>query len=170
MTNDSRSSWTATAMNDREDISSTISDPGPIWDAEPKWDTEPNWDAERNWETENSIELPGPPDDIEQGIVKELVPKLDEKWVTKKGTFLGVLVCNHSCKTVQSLSSQVVAPKAVHDDNALDLLLVQGSGRWRLLRFFILLQFGRHLSLPYVEYVKVCVVLLPFFMHDIPLQ
>lgn len=155
ITNDSRSSWAATAMNDREDISSTISDPGPIWDAEPKWDAEPNWDAERNWETENPIQLHGPPDDLEQGICKELVPKLDEKWVVKKGTFLGILVCNHSCKTVQSLSSQVIAPKAAHDDNALDLLLVQGSGRLRLIRFFILLQFGRHLSLPYVEYLKV---------------
>jgi len=64
-------------------------------------------------------------------------------------------VCNHSCKTVQSLSNQVVAPKAEHDDNTLDLLLVRGSGRFRLLRFFMLLQMGRHLSLPYVEYIKV---------------
>uniref|UniRef100_A0A0E0KTD0 DAGKc domain-containing protein n=1 Tax=Oryza punctata TaxID=4537 RepID=A0A0E0KTD0_ORYPU len=49
----------------------------------------------------------------------------------------------------------VIAPKANHDDNTLDLLLVGGKGRWKLLKFFILLQFGRHLSLPYVEYVKV---------------
>ncbi|XP_010933775.1 sphingoid long-chain bases kinase 1 [Elaeis guineensis] len=148
-TNDSRGPWAATALYDKEDISSTVSDPGPIWDTEPKWDTEPNW------ETENSIELPGPPDDVELGIKKELAPKLEEKWVVKKGKFLGVLVCNHSCKTVQSLSSQVVAPKAEHDDNSLDLLLVNGSGRMRLLRFFVRLQFGQHLSLPYVEYVKV---------------
>ncbi|XP_072956309.1 sphingoid long-chain bases kinase 1 [Typha angustifolia] len=147
-TNDSRSSWAATTMYDKEDNSSTVSDPGPIWDSGPKWDTEPNWEPEK------AIELPGPPEDIELGM-KELVPNLDEKWEVRKGHFLGVLVCNHSCRTVQSLSSQVIAPKAEHDDNSLDLLLVGGCGRLRLLRFFILLQFGRHLSLPSVEYVKV---------------
>ncbi|KAL6903783.1 hypothetical protein ACP4OV_004596 [Aristida adscensionis] len=154
-TNDTRLSWAATSMHDKEDISSTISDPGPIWDCEPKWDTGPKWDMETTWEPDHPIELPGPPEDGENGAPKELVPNLDEKWVVRKGHFLGVLVCNHSCKTVQSLSSQVVAPKATHDDNSLDLLLVGGRGRWKLLRFFILLQFGRHLSLPYVEYVKV---------------
>jgi len=154
-TNDTRLSWAASSMHDKEDISSTISDPGPIWDSEPKWDTGPKWDSELTWEPDHPIELPGPPEDREFGPPMELVPNLDEKWVVRKGHFLGVLVCNHSCKTVQSLSSQVVAPKATHDDNSLDLLLVAGKGRWKLLRFFILLQFGRHLSLPYVEYVKV---------------
>lgn len=141
------SRWGNTATNDREDISSTLSDPGPIWDAEPKWD------AEANWDVENPIELPGPPDDAEIGIAKEVVPRFGDKWVVSKGQFLGILVCNHACRTVQS--SQVVAPKAEHDDNSLDLLLVHGSGRLRLLRFFLLLQMGRHLSLPYVEYIKV---------------
>lgn len=51
-----------------------------------------------------------------------------------------------------------MAPKAEHDDNTLDLLLVHGTGRLRLLRFFLLLQLGQHLSLPFVEYVKVKVV------------
>ncbi|KAK6927744.1 Diacylglycerol kinase, catalytic domain [Dillenia turbinata] len=143
-----RCSWGNTAANDKEDISSTLSDPGPIWDSEPKWDTEPH-----NWDVENPIELPGPPEDVE--AKKELVPRFEENWITTKGQFLGVLVCNHSCKTVQSLSSQVVAPKAEHDDNTLDLLLVRGSGRLRLLRFLVSLQFGRHISLPYVEYMKV---------------
>ncbi|KAM0915419.1 hypothetical protein ACQ4PT_010831 [Festuca glaucescens] len=151
--NDTRLSWAAQSMHDKEDISSTISDPGPIWDNEPKWDTGPRWDTEPTWEPDHPIELPGPPEDIEFVASKELVPNLDEKWVVRKGHFLGVLVCNHSCKTVQS--SQIVAPKASHDDNSLDLLLVGGRGRWKLLRFFILLQFGRHVSLPYVEYVKV---------------
>ncbi|MQM00161.1 hypothetical protein Taro_032890 [Colocasia esculenta] len=152
--NDTRSSWGAAALNDKEDISSTISDPGPFWDSEPKWDAEPKWDSEANWESENPIELPGPPD-VRAEMKKEVVPKYEEKWVVQKGHFLGILVCNHSCKTVQSLSSQVVAPKAEHDDNSLDLLLVHGSGRLRLLRFFLRLQCGRHLSLPFVEYVKV---------------
>jgi hypothetical protein len=40
-TNDTRSSCAAPLMHDKEDISSTISDPGPIWDYEPKWDTGP---------------------------------------------------------------------------------------------------------------------------------
>ncbi|KAK9093650.1 hypothetical protein Scep_025119 [Stephania cephalantha] len=143
-------SWGNAAPNDKEDISSTMSDPGPIWDTEPKWDTEPNWDVE------NHIELPGPVnDDVEAGLKKGSETSNEEKWVTTKGPFLGVLVCNHACKTVQSLSSQVVAPKAEHDDNTLDLLLVHGSGRLRLLRFFVRLQLGRHLSLPYVEYIKV---------------
>ncbi|KAK1366303.1 Sphingoid long-chain bases kinase 1 [Heracleum sosnowskyi] len=144
-----RSTWGTTAANDKEDISSTMSDPGPVWDAEPKWDTDPHW------EMENPIELPVPAEGDEDEISKDDVPRSVEKWITTKGQFLGVLVCNHSCKTVQSLSSQVVAPKAEHDDNMLDLLLVHGSGRLKLLRFFLLLQFGRHLSLPYVEYVKV---------------
>ncbi|XVF44630.1 hypothetical protein PTKIN_Ptkin02bG0139300 [Pterospermum kingtungense] len=143
----SRSSWGNAATNDREDISSTLSDPGPIWDAEPKWDTEANWDVE------NPIELPGPSDDIESGIKKEILPRFEDKWVVTKGPFLGILVCNHACRTVQS--SQVVAPKAEHDDNTMDMLLVHGSGRLRLMRFFLLLQMGKHLSLPYVEYVKV---------------
>ncbi|KAK9068756.1 hypothetical protein SSX86_012871 [Deinandra increscens subsp. villosa] len=143
-----RSSWGNLGANDKEDISSTLSDPGPIWDPEPKWDTEPNW------EMENPIELPGPPEDVESGERRTSRARMEESWVVKKGKFLGILVCNHSCKTVQSLSSQVVAPKAEHDDNTLDLLLVHGSGRLRLLRFFLLLQMGRHLSLPYVEYVK----------------
>ncbi|KAJ3706612.1 hypothetical protein LUZ61_010317 [Rhynchospora tenuis] len=159
-TTESRSSWAATSAYDREDISSTVSDPGPAWDTEPKWDAEPRWDTEPTWEereNESTIELPDPsPDDLEAGGgMGMLVPNMDEKWVVRKGKYLGVLVCNHSCRTVQSLSSQVVAPKAEFDDRALDLLLVGGTGRWRLLRFFILLQFGRHLSLPYVEYVKV---------------
>ncbi|XVE49662.1 hypothetical protein DITRI_Ditri01bG0099600 [Diplodiscus trichospermus] len=142
----SRCSWGNAAINDREDISSTLSDPGPIWDAEPKWDTEANWDVE------NPIELPGPSDDNESGIKNE-VPRFQDKWVVSKGPFLGILVCNHACRTVQS--SQVVAPRAEHDDNTMDMLLVHGSGRLRLMRFFLLLQMGKHLSLPYVEYVKV---------------
>jgi diacylglycerol kinase family enzyme len=101
------------------------------------------------------INLTGNPR-LELGLTKELVPSLDERWTVRKGRYLGVLVCNHSCKTVQSLSSQVVAPKAEYDDNCLDLLLVGGSGRLRLLRFLVLLQFGKHISLPNVEYVKVC--------------
>lgn len=140
------SKW-GNAANDREDISSTLSDPGPIWDAEPKWDPEANWDVE------NPIELPGPPDDTEVGSTKEAVPRFGDKWVVSKGQFVGILVCNHACRTVQG--SQVVAPKAEHDDNTLDLIMVHGNGRLRLLRFFILLQMGRHVSLPYVEYVKV---------------
>ncbi|XWS68404.1 hypothetical protein CRYUN_Cryun04dG0087200 [Craigia yunnanensis] len=143
----SRCSWGNAATNDREDISSTLSDPGPIWDAEPKWDTEANWDVE------NPIELPGPSDDVGSGIKKEVVPRFEDQWVVSKGPFLGIIVCNHACRTVQS--SQVVAPRAEHNDNTMDMLLVHGSGRLRLMRFFLLLQMGKHLSLPYVEYVKV---------------
>ncbi|TVU31993.1 hypothetical protein EJB05_23709 [Eragrostis curvula] len=153
-TNDAKSSRGNTT-HDKEDTSSTISDPGPVWDSGPKWDMEPKWDNQPNWEPETSIELDSPQDDIELGLTKELVPSLDERWIVRKGCYLGVLVCNHSCKTVQSLSSQVVAPKAEYDDNCLDLLLVGGSGRLRLLRFLVLLQFGKHISLPNVEYVKV---------------
>lgn len=153
-TNDAKSSKVNT---DKEDTSSTISDPGPVavWDSGPKWDDEPKWDNQPNWEPETSIELHSPREDIELGLTKELVPSLDERWTVRKGRYLGVLVCNHSCKTVQSLSSQVVAPKAEYDDNCLDLLLVGGSGRLRLLRFLVLLQFGKHISLPNVEYIKV---------------
>ncbi|EPS64284.1 sphingosine kinase, partial [Genlisea aurea] len=143
-----RSSWGNTTTNDKEDISSTLSDPGPIWDSEPRWDTEPSWDVD------NRIELPGPPP-VDSDNGGEAVPKHEEKWVVTKGQFLGVMVCNHSCKTVQSLRSQVVAPLAEHDDKCLDLLLVRGTGRLRLLRFLLSLQAGKHTSLPYVEYIKV---------------
>ncbi|KAJ8759260.1 hypothetical protein K2173_006780 [Erythroxylum novogranatense] len=143
----SRCSWGNTGTSDREEISSTLSDPGPIWDVEPKWNTEHNWDME------NPIELPGSPDDLESRPEKEGMPQFDDKWEIRKGNFLGILVCNHACKTVQS--SQVVAPRAEHDDNCMDLLLVHGTGRVRLMRFFLLLQMGQHLSLPYVEYIKV---------------
>ncbi|KAJ6912026.1 sphingoid long-chain bases kinase 1-like isoform X3 [Populus alba x Populus x berolinensis] len=136
----SRCSWGNASMNDREDISSTISDPGPIWDAEPKWDTEPNWDVE------NPIDLPGPSDDIEAGMKKEVIPRLEDKWEFKKGQFLGILNCSEFSGG---------STKAEHDDNTMDMLLVHGSGRWRLLRFFLRLQMGQHLSLPYVEYIKV---------------
>ncbi|XP_062200401.1 sphingoid long-chain bases kinase 1-like [Phragmites australis] len=153
-TNDTKSSRGNT-IHDKEDTSSTVSDPGPAWDSGPKWDAEPKWDNQPNWEPETPIELHSPSEDIELGLTKELVPSLDERWIVRKGRYLGVLVCNHSCKTVQSLSSQVVAPKAEYDDNCLDLLLVGGSGRLRLLRFLLLLQFGKHISLPHVEYVKV---------------
>ncbi|XP_039032704.1 sphingoid long-chain bases kinase 1-like, partial [Hibiscus syriacus] len=110
----SRCSRGNAAINDKEDISSTLSDPGPIWDVEPKWD------AEVNWEVENPIELPGPSDDVESGGNKEAVPRLKDKWVVTEGPFLGILVCNHACRTVQS--SQVVAPRAEHDDNTMDML------------------------------------------------
>ncbi|XP_051144608.1 sphingoid long-chain bases kinase 1-like [Andrographis paniculata] len=144
-----RPSWRNPTSYDKEDISSTLSDPGPIWDSEPRWDAEPNWNVE------NPVELPAPSEESEAGDKKEISPRSEEKWVVSKGQFLGVLVCNHSCRTVQSLSSQVLAPKAEHDDNTLDLLLVRKSGRLKLLRFLLDLQRGRHVSLPYVEYVKV---------------
>lgn len=163
--NDFRVSWAPTTINDKEEISSAISDPGPIWDGEPKWDGELIWDTEAKWDADDPIKLPEPPkDNVDIGMVKEPVPELNEKWVVKKGQFVGILACNHSCKTVQSLSSQVIAPKAVHDDSCLDLLLVHGSGRLRLLRFFVYLQLGRHLSLPYVEYVKVCILFFWAFL------
>ncbi|MCO5570901.1 hypothetical protein L7F22_024631 [Adiantum nelumboides] len=79
----------------------------------------------------------------------------NEKWVVKQGPFLGIMVCNHQCKTVQCLNSQLLAPTAEHDDRRLDLVLVHKVGRLQLLRFLVLMQFGRHLSLPFVEYTKV---------------
>jgi sphingosine kinase len=80
----------------------------------------------------------------------------DDKWVHKQGPFLGVMVCNHKCKTVQCAKSQTLAPNAKHDDKTLDLLLVHDIGRFQLLRFLVLMQFGCHLSLPFVECTKVC--------------
>ncbi|KAM0875405.1 hypothetical protein ACQ4PT_036802 [Festuca glaucescens] len=78
-----------------------------------------------------------------------------DNWVTRKGEFLGILVCNHFCKPAQGLLSPAVAPKAQHDDGSLDLILVHGSGRLRLFCFFVAYQFCWHLLLPFVEYVKV---------------
>uniref|UniRef100_A0A0C9S6U6 TSA: Wollemia nobilis Ref_Wollemi_Transcript_10503_3435 transcribed RNA sequence n=1 Tax=Wollemia nobilis TaxID=56998 RepID=A0A0C9S6U6_9CONI len=155
-TNDSsRCSWANTMVLDREDISSTMSDPGPIWDAEARWDTGPKWDAEPRWDIENNFDVKGSIDEMLEESNHEMQKIEEEKWVVKQGPFLGVLICNHQCKTVQNLRSQVLAPRAEHDDNSLDLLLVRGVGRLQLLRFFVLMQFGRHLSLPFVEYTKV---------------
>uniref|UniRef100_A0A0A9GEU5 DAGKc domain-containing protein n=1 Tax=Arundo donax TaxID=35708 RepID=A0A0A9GEU5_ARUDO len=81
--------------------------------------------------------------------------KIEDNWVTRKGEFLGILVCNHFCKPAQGLLSPVIAPKAQHDDGSLDLILVRGSGRLRLFCFFIAYQLCWHLLLPFVEYVKV---------------
>jgi hypothetical protein len=78
----------------------------------------------------------------------------EEKWESRGGMFLGVIMCNHQCKTVQCLESQALAPGAEHDDGNVHLLLVRDVGRFQLLRFVALMQFGRHLSLPFVEYVK----------------
>ncbi|TYG85618.1 hypothetical protein ES288_A13G069500v1 [Gossypium darwinii] len=123
--------WRNAATNDREDISSTLSDLGPIWDAEPKWDTEANWDVE------NPIELPAPRNDLESVAKKEPTPRVEDEWIVTKGPFLGILVCNHAYRTVQS--SQVVAPRAKPDDNTMDMFLVHESGRLQLMRFFVLL-------------------------------
>lgn len=93
------------------------------------------------------------------GVVGKGLPRLqdggNERWVVKQGPFLGIMVCNHQCKTVQCLDSQQLAPTAEHDDRRLDLVLVHKVGRLQLLRFLVLMQFGRHLSLPFVEYTKV---------------
>ncbi|KAK8955605.1 Sphingoid long-chain bases kinase 1 [Platanthera guangdongensis] len=149
LTSNSRCSWAPTGLNDKEDISSTLSDPGPLWDSEPKWDSEPNWEAG------NPIQFPVQDLNMDNMHMVAPIPAVEVDWEVKKGQFIAVLVCNHSCRTVQSLSSQVVAPRAQHDDNSLDLLLIHGCGRIRLMKFLLSLQLGRHLSLPFVEYMKV---------------
>ncbi|WVZ95045.1 hypothetical protein U9M48_040851 [Paspalum notatum var. saurae] len=80
---------------------------------------------------------------------------IEDNWVTRKGEFLGIFVCNHFCKPAQGLLSPVIAPKAQHDDGSLDLILVHGKGKLRLFCFFVAYQLCWHLLLPYVEYVKV---------------
>ncbi|TYH90780.1 hypothetical protein ES332_A13G072500v1 [Gossypium tomentosum] len=99
--------------------------------AEPKWGTEANWDVE------NPIELPAPRNDLESVAKKEPTPRVEDEWIVTKGPFLGILVCNHAYRTVQS--SQVVAPRAKPDDNTMDMFLVHESGRLQLMRFFVLL-------------------------------
>jgi hypothetical protein len=80
---------------------------------------------------------------------------IQDNWVTRKGKFLGIFVCNHFCKPARGLLSPVIASKAQHDDGNLNLILVRGSGRLRLFCFFIAYQLCWHLLLPFVEYVKV---------------
>eukprot|EP00250_Pteridium_aquilinum_P034196 c7224_g1_i1 orf=445-2706(+) len=115
----------------------------------------PNWGLQ-----EGGVDVKGVSKE-DGGLVtsKHRLPQLqnleDEKWVVKQGPFLGVMVCNHQCKTVQCLDSQRLAPTAEHDDGRLDLVLVHKVGRLQLLRFLVLMQFGRHLSLPFVECTKV---------------
>ncbi|GLJ13470.1 hypothetical protein SUGI_0213000 [Cryptomeria japonica] len=76
-------------------------------------------------------------------------------WKSSEGLFLGIIICNHQCKTVQCLKSQSLAPYAKHDDGFLDLLLVEKINLIQLLWFLILMQYGRHISLPFVKYMKV---------------
>lgn len=78
----------------------------------------------------------------------------EDKWESRSGTYLGIIMCNHECKTVQCMKTQSLAPRAEHDDGLVHLLLVRDVGRLQLIRFFLLMQFGRHLSLPFVEYTK----------------
>eukprot|EP00249_Psilotum_nudum_P024382 c29171_g1_i1 orf=1411-3663(+) len=110
----------------------------------PKWDSYENFDVNTGSEAEvqASSKISGEVSD-------------EFKWVVRQGPFLGVMICNHQCKTVQCLESQVLAPAAEHDDGTLDLVMVRGAGRFQLLRFFVLMQFGRHISLPFVEHTKV---------------
>lgn len=83
-------------------------------------------------------------------------------WKSSKGLFLGIIICNHQCKTVQCLKTQNLAPSAKHNDGLLDLLLVHKIGLFRLLWFLILMQYSRHVSLPFVEYIKVCRVRIKY--------
>lgn len=76
-------------------------------------------------------------------------------WKSSKGLFLGIIICNHQCKTVQCLKTQKLAPSAKHNDGLLDLLLVHRIGVFQLLWFLILVQYSHHVSLPFVEYIKV---------------
>eukprot|EP00850_Spirogloea_muscicola_P020112 SM000207S06187 [mRNA] locus=s207:141330:144158:- [translate_table: standard] len=76
-------------------------------------------------------------------------------WVLRRGPFLAVMACNHRCRSVQCLASQSLAPHAAPGDGSVDLILVRPVGRLRLLAFLGLMQFSRHLALPYVEYCKV---------------
>ncbi|CAL5010140.1 unnamed protein product [Urochloa decumbens] len=92
-------------------------------------------------------------DKVRGGI--HLDGRIEDSWVTRKGEFLGIFVCNHFCKPARGLLSPVIAPKAQHDDGNLDLILVHGSGRLKLFCFFVAYQLCWHLLLPYVEYVKV---------------
>ncbi|XP_072968922.1 sphingoid long-chain bases kinase 1-like isoform X1 [Typha angustifolia] len=151
--NDLRCCSETAVSNDDKNISSVSLDTGFMWNAEANLDTEQYCNFKPNWEAESPARLLEKPNDLEVGTVEN--EKLEEKWVVKEGKFLGILICNHSCRTMQSLTSQHVVPEANYDDSSLDLLLVHGSGRLRLLRFFISLQFGQHLQLPYVEYIKV---------------
>lgn len=140
----SRSSWDYSMVDcsgesyavSGEDISKSI---GKVWGAQ-----EGGLDLKVTSEAEGPVSL-------KHG---RQIPE-EDKWVVKQGPFLGVMICNHQCKTVQCLESQVLAPTAEHDDRTLDLVIVRGVGRFQLLRFLILMQFGRHLSLPFVEYTKV---------------
>lgn len=78
----------------------------------------------------------------------------EDKWESRSGTYLGVIMCNHQAKTVQCMKTQSLAPGAEHDDGLVHLLLVRDVGRFQLIRFFLLMQFGKHLSLPFVEHTK----------------
>jgi hypothetical protein len=113
----------------------------------------PGTNPELKLKTEKSHEELSDDGKVTGGIL--LDGRTGDSWVTRKGEFLGIFVCNHFCKPARGLLSPVIAPKAQHDDGSLDLILVRGSGRLKLFCFFVAYQLCWHLLLPYVEYVKV---------------
>jgi hypothetical protein len=104
---------------------------------------------------------PGDPPQDERRVGDGIAPPKDAHkgssrgWVRRSGPFLSVMVCNHKCRSVQFLKTQTLAPEAEADDGYLDLLLVKPVGRVDLIRFLTLMQFSKHVDLPYVEYRKV---------------
>ena len=77
-------------------------------------------------------------------------------WKARRGPHLGIMICNHSCSTVQCLPSQALAPEASPDDASLHLVVVRPLRLPAFLRFLIFMQWSNHLTLPRVEYFKVC--------------
>ena len=80
------------------------------------------------------------------------------KWVVRRGPYFAIMACNHSCSSVQCLETQQLAPTASHEDGGLGLLLVRPVGRLQIIQFLLMMQFGTHIHLPFVEYVKVLAV------------
>ncbi|XP_024515663.1 sphingoid long-chain bases kinase 1 isoform X1 [Selaginella moellendorffii] len=156
----SRANSVISSNGEAENVSSAPKwdSPAPKWDSPaPKWDSPgPKWDSPVDSRFSSESDSFPPSSD-------SVVPK----WEHRQGYFLGIMLCNHQCKTVQCLPSQVLAPGAEHDDGNLDLIIVRAVGRLQLLRFFWSMQFNRHLKLPFVEYIKVRQAILKTAGNDL---
>ena len=73
----------------------------------------------------------------------------------RRGPYFAIMACNHSCSSVQCLESQQLAPHSSAEDGGLGLLLVRPVGRLQVIQFLVMMQFGKHVELPFVELVRV---------------
>jgi len=91
------------------------------------------------------------------GVLKELrrfqptrvTLEVDGQVIREEGVWL-IAVANVSCYG----GGMKICPEAKNDDGLLDICLVRGISRWKLLRLFPLVFSGKHVNYPYVVMLR----------------